>query len=167
MSCSIDRGTHGAKVVIAWDKLVGEIQGFPKDIAVERIVSVDLTRAMPLRLRALLRLPIPRARRQRADLTTKVAGTTRWEALLEQTGPLLSQLRNQLAAAGRAEEDLRPFVVGGLYALDLDKPDLARSFAAQAAKGRAKLLPWQRAMLDQRLLDRLGAIAEWRALLAR
>src|SRR5690606_29743487 len=27
--------------------------------------------------------PIPRARRQRADLTTKVAGTTRWEALLE------------------------------------------------------------------------------------
>ncbi|MCB9877289.1 MAG: O-antigen ligase family protein [Planctomycetes bacterium] len=89
------------------------------------------------------------------------------EALLEQTGPLLSQLRNQLAAAGRAEEDLRPFVVGGLYALDLDKPDLARSFAAQAAKGRAKLLPWQRAMLDQRLLDRLGAIAEWRALLAR
>ena len=73
---------HGAKVVVAWDKLVGELQGFPKDIAVDRIVSVDLTRAMPLRLRALLRLPVPRARRQRADLTAKVTGTTPWETLL-------------------------------------------------------------------------------------
>jgi long-chain acyl-CoA synthetase len=74
---------HGAKVVITWDKIVDQLQGFPKDIAVDQIVSVDMTRAMPLRLRALLRLPIARARKQRADLTQKVSGTTAWEKLLE------------------------------------------------------------------------------------
>lgn len=74
---------HGAKVVITWDKLVGELQSFPRDIAVDHIVSIDMTRAMPLRLRALLRLPISRARKQRADLTAKVSGTTTWEALLQ------------------------------------------------------------------------------------
>jgi long-chain acyl-CoA synthetase len=74
---------HGAKVVISWDKLVDELQGFPKDIAVDHIISVDLTRAMPLRLRTLLRLPIARARKQRADLTQKVSGTTPWDDLLK------------------------------------------------------------------------------------
>jgi long-chain acyl-CoA synthetase len=74
---------HGAKVVITWDKLVGELQGFPKDIAVDHIVSVDMTRAFPLRLRTLLRLPIARARKQRADLTQKVSGTIPWEGLLK------------------------------------------------------------------------------------
>ncbi|HWM35197.1 MAG TPA: long-chain-fatty-acid--CoA ligase [Pseudolysinimonas sp.] len=74
---------HGAKVAITWDKLVGELQGFPKDIALDHIVSIDLTRAMPLKLRTLLRLPIARARAQRADLTAKVSGTTPWEALLQ------------------------------------------------------------------------------------
>ncbi len=74
---------HGATVVIAWDKLVDEVQGFPKDIAVEHIVSIDMTRAMPFRLRFLLSLPIPRARKQRADLTQKVSGTVVWEDLLK------------------------------------------------------------------------------------
>jgi len=73
---------HGAKFAIAWDKVVPTLQAFPSDVTVDRIVSVDLTRAMPLRLRTLLRLPIPRARRQRADLTMKVSGTTAWNDLL-------------------------------------------------------------------------------------
>lgn len=72
---------HGAKVVIAWDKVVATIQAFPEDVAVEHIVSVDMTRAMPFSTRALLRLPIKRARESRAALTTKVSGTTPWEKL--------------------------------------------------------------------------------------
>jgi long-chain acyl-CoA synthetase len=72
---------HGAKVAIAWDKMVATIQAFPADVAVQQIVSVDLTRAMPLATRALLRLPIARARESRAALTTKVTGTTPWERL--------------------------------------------------------------------------------------
>ncbi|MET0302592.1 MAG: long-chain-fatty-acid--CoA ligase [Microbacteriaceae bacterium] len=70
---------HGAKVVIAWDKTVETIQAFPEDVAVETIVSVDMTRAMPARTRAALRLPIKKARDSRAALTTKVKNTVAWE----------------------------------------------------------------------------------------
>ncbi|GAA1837182.1 long-chain-fatty-acid--CoA ligase [Agromyces salentinus] len=73
---------HGAAVVIAWDKVVETIQAFPADVAVREIVSVDVTRAMPLATRALLRLPIAKARDSRAALTTKVRGTTPWEKLV-------------------------------------------------------------------------------------
>jgi long-chain acyl-CoA synthetase len=74
---------HGAKVVIAWDKVVETIQAFPADVAVATIVSVDVTRSMPLVTRMALRLPIARAREARATLTTRVRGTVRWEALLK------------------------------------------------------------------------------------
>lgn len=73
---------HGARVVIAWDKTVETIQDFPADVAVETIISVDLTRAMPFMTRALLRLPIAKARQSRAALTTTVRGTIPWSELM-------------------------------------------------------------------------------------
>ena len=73
---------HGARVVIAWDKVVATIQDFPPDVAVQSIVSVDVTRAMPFLTRAMLRLPIAKARESRAALTTKVRGTTPWQELV-------------------------------------------------------------------------------------
>ncbi|UOE45767.1 long-chain-fatty-acid--CoA ligase [Agromyces larvae] len=74
---------HGARVAIAWDKTVETIQGFPADVAVPTVVSVDVTRAMPFATRAALRLPIAKARESRDALTTKVRGTVRWEQLVE------------------------------------------------------------------------------------
>ena len=74
---------HGAKVVIAWDKVVTTLQAFPDDVVIDHIVSVDMTRAMPLRLRFALKLPIPPARKQRGELTAKVSGTTPWEELID------------------------------------------------------------------------------------
>jgi long-chain acyl-CoA synthetase len=73
---------HGARVVIAWDKVVETIQAFPADVSVAHVVSVDVTRAMPFRMRAMLRLPIAKARESRAALTTKVRDTVRWEELV-------------------------------------------------------------------------------------
>jgi long-chain acyl-CoA synthetase len=73
---------HGARVVIAWDKVVATIQDFPADVAVQSIVSVDVTRAMPFRTRALLRLPVAKARESRAALTTRVSGTMPWRDLV-------------------------------------------------------------------------------------
>lgn len=72
---------HGARVVIAWDKVVETIQAFPSDVQVAHLISVDVTRAMPFLTRALLRLPVAKARESRAALTTKVRGTVRWEEL--------------------------------------------------------------------------------------
>ncbi|MGV8883476.1 MAG: long-chain-fatty-acid--CoA ligase [Rhodoglobus sp.] len=74
---------HGARVVIAWNKVVATIQEFPADVAVETIVSVDVTRAMPFLTRSLLRLPISQAKESRAALTTRVSGTIPWEELLK------------------------------------------------------------------------------------
>lgn len=78
---------HGAKTVIAWNKVVATIQDFPADVAVESIISVDVTRAMPFGTRFLLRLPIARARESRNALTTTVKGTTTWETL-QKTEPI-------------------------------------------------------------------------------
>lgn len=72
---------HGARVVIAWDKVVATIQDFPADVSVGTIVSVDVTRAMPFTTRLALRLPVAKARESRAALTTKVRGTTPWTQL--------------------------------------------------------------------------------------
>jgi long-chain acyl-CoA synthetase len=74
---------HGARVVIAWDKTVETLQDFPSDVAVETIISVDVTRSMPFKTRFLLRLPIAKAKESRAALTTSVSGTIPWEDLLK------------------------------------------------------------------------------------
>ncbi len=71
---------HGAKVAIAWDKVVDTLQAFPKDVAAT-VISVDVTRAMPTMTRAMLRLPIAKARAARSSLTTAVSGTVKWETL--------------------------------------------------------------------------------------
>jgi len=62
---------HQARFAIAWDKVYDTLDGFPSDLKIERIVSVDITEAMPWRTRVALRLPIPKARAARAQLTDK------------------------------------------------------------------------------------------------
>ncbi len=74
---------HGARTVIAWDKVCPLIQDLPDDLQITTVVSVDLTRAMPLSKRLALRLPVPKARRARHALTGAVRDTIRWEKLLE------------------------------------------------------------------------------------
>ncbi len=74
---------HGAKVAIVWNNVVETVQSFPADVAVHSIVSIDITRAMPFGTRALLRLPIAKARESRTALTTAVRGTVPWHTLLD------------------------------------------------------------------------------------
>ncbi|AYF97937.1 long-chain-fatty-acid--CoA ligase [Protaetiibacter intestinalis] len=78
---------HRARVAIAWDKTVPTLQDFPSDLALDQIVSVDMTHEFPWHMRMLLRLPIEKARTSRAELTAEVRGTTTWEQLL--TGPAI------------------------------------------------------------------------------
>ncbi|WP_424449576.1 long-chain-fatty-acid--CoA ligase [Microbacterium arborescens] len=63
---------HGAKVAIVWSKLVSVLLDFPDDLALSAIISVDVTTAMPLHMRAALRLPIAKARASRDALTAPV-----------------------------------------------------------------------------------------------
>ncbi|VXC03689.1 Long-chain acyl-CoA synthetase [Plantibacter sp. T3] len=78
---------HRATFAIVWDKVAEHLQDFPADLAVHSLVTIDVTRAMPLHMRAALRLPIPKARASRAQLTAPVSGTVGWEQLLT-SGPL-------------------------------------------------------------------------------
>ncbi|MEP6480717.1 MAG: long-chain-fatty-acid--CoA ligase [Rhodoglobus sp.] len=74
---------HGAKTVIAWNNVVETIQAFPADVAVENLISVDVTAALPFSTRALLRLPVAKARESRAALTAGVRNTIPWQRLLK------------------------------------------------------------------------------------
>jgi long-chain acyl-CoA synthetase len=75
---------HGARVAIVWDKAVDMVDGFPADLTLEQIVSVDITSAMPLSKRLALRLPVPKARGARAKLTItpKARHLVTWKSLL-------------------------------------------------------------------------------------
>ncbi|MFC9560804.1 long-chain-fatty-acid--CoA ligase [Agromyces sp. NPDC056965] len=75
---------HGARVAIVWNSVADTVAEFPSDIRPAHIVSVDLTRALPFGKRMALRLPIPKARRSRAALTTKprARGLVEWERLI-------------------------------------------------------------------------------------
>ncbi|HWI32389.1 MAG TPA: long-chain-fatty-acid--CoA ligase [Microbacterium sp.] len=72
---------HGAKTAIAWSKVVEAVQEFPADLAVTNLISVDVTRAMPFTMRAMLRLPVAKAREAREALHATVRGAIEWERL--------------------------------------------------------------------------------------
>jgi long-chain acyl-CoA synthetase len=76
---------HGAQVAIVWDKLAETVLDFPEDVRPTRVVSVDITRSMPLKLRVALKLPIRRSRASRAALTSgrHARGTLPWGQLLK------------------------------------------------------------------------------------
>lgn len=76
---------HGAVHAIVWTKVVATIQDFPADLALRSIISVDITRAMPLRTRLALRLPVAKAREARTALHARVSGTIPWEAVVGST----------------------------------------------------------------------------------
>lgn len=66
---------HGAKIAIVWDKAAPTVQSLPADLGIERIISVDITKAMPRKMQLLLKLPIEKARASREKLTKKAPGT--------------------------------------------------------------------------------------------
>ncbi|GAA1469531.1 long-chain-fatty-acid--CoA ligase [Microbacterium thalassium] len=73
---------HGAKHSIVWTKVVDTVQKFPSDLKQSAIISVDITKAMPLGTRLALKLPIRKAREAREALHAPVHGTVPWETLL-------------------------------------------------------------------------------------
>ncbi|MFB7250687.1 long-chain-fatty-acid--CoA ligase [Microbacterium sp. NPDC056234] len=75
---------HGARVAIVWDRAVDVVAGFPSDVRVEHVVSVDITAAMPFSKRVALRLPLAKARAARAKLTgaPKTRHFTSWKKLV-------------------------------------------------------------------------------------
>ena len=78
---------HGARVAIVWDRAAGRVRSLPADLQVDAIVAVDVTAAMPRRTRLALRLPLPRLRASRDQLTGPAPGTIPWKELVA-AGPI-------------------------------------------------------------------------------
>lgn len=79
----------GATTAICWDLKAPTLVALQERTALERVVAVDLTTALPWRSRRALRLPLRRAREARAAMTGPVpAGVERWEHLVAAVGPL-------------------------------------------------------------------------------
>jgi len=79
----------GAKVVVCWDRTASVIDGLRGSTAVQVILAVDLTSALPWRMRLALRLPVAKARAARASMTGQVPqGVLSWERVASSTGPV-------------------------------------------------------------------------------
>jgi long-chain acyl-CoA synthetase len=77
---------HGATVAIAWDKLVDRLRALPDDVRFRSLVSVDVTKGMPLATRLALKLPVPAARKSRDALTSSARGDLTWPELVSGRG---------------------------------------------------------------------------------
>lgn len=80
---------HGARFVICWEKLAETIRATAADTGVRTIIAVDLTAALPWSKRLALALPLPKARRMRAEMRgARPAGVLSWERLVAAAPPL-------------------------------------------------------------------------------
>ncbi|MAP63801.1 MAG: long-chain fatty acid--CoA ligase [Microbacterium sp.] len=75
---------HEARFAIVWDKVYDTVADFPSDVQPEQTVSVDVPAALPWTKRFALRLPVPRARKAREQLTRapRAKRVRRWKDLL-------------------------------------------------------------------------------------
>lgn len=84
---------HRAKVVIVWQNAFTTVETAREQLgdadAIEHVISVDMSQALPRKLRFALKLPVPAARAKRAQMCASVPATLpRWEELVEKTSPL-------------------------------------------------------------------------------
>ena len=89
---------HGARVAIAWDKAADTLEQLRADTALETVVSVNMTKAMPRTQQAALRIPLPKIMEARSALTATSKNTSLhtvpWESLISSAiGGLGADLR--------------------------------------------------------------------------
>lgn len=73
---------HGAKIVIAWDKIAPMCHKLQQSTQLETIISVNMIDAMPLAKRLALKLPLPSIREKRDLLHGDAPGTVPFKQLL-------------------------------------------------------------------------------------
>ncbi len=79
----------GATVVVCWDKTAAVVESLRGTTAIQVIIAVDLTSALPWHKRLALRLPVAKARAARTAMTGPVPhGVLSWERVASSTGPL-------------------------------------------------------------------------------
>lgn len=74
---------HRAKVAIVWDKAAEHVTSLPADVRPHTIFAVNMIEAMPLHMRAALKLPLRSMKKSREKLEGHVRGTKSWKSLLK------------------------------------------------------------------------------------
>ncbi|MDD7384305.1 MAG: AMP-binding protein [Actinomycetaceae bacterium] len=86
---------HSARVVIAWEKTIEQLVA-DGNVHSRTYFSVDVARALPLRSRLLLRLPIKAARTQRAQLKGTIPpGALSWDDAVSLAQPFVRDVDAQ------------------------------------------------------------------------
>lgn len=73
---------HGARVAIAYDAAIDRLNELPTYARPVHIIGVNLIKAMPRHLQAVLKLPLPSVRKKRRALSSGTRGTMSWEQLV-------------------------------------------------------------------------------------
>lgn len=79
---------HRAEVAIVWNAAAGTLQELPEDVRPRTIIAVDLIEEMPRGKRALLRLPLKKARASRDQLSRPAPAGTLPFSQLRRAGTL-------------------------------------------------------------------------------
>ena len=124
----------GATVVVCWDKTASVIDALRGRTAVQTILAVDLTTAMPWRKRLALRLPVAKARSARLSMTGPLPGrgVLSWERVLSCSGPL-----DPLHPQPRPQDVALLQYTGGTTGTPKGAVLTHRNLRANAAQGRA------------------------------
>ncbi len=77
---------HSPAYAIAWDVVAPTVAAAAPSHT--QVIAVDVSRALPLRSRVALRLPVRKARATRAALTAKAPGLPTWHRLVAHATPL-------------------------------------------------------------------------------
>ncbi|MEH1100286.1 long-chain-fatty-acid--CoA ligase [Micromonospora sp. CPCC 205561] len=123
---------HGARVAVVWDKVATLVRGAATATAIETVVAVDLTRALPRHKRWALRLPLARARASRAAMTGPAPCAPSWERLVAEASPLAAEH----PAPGPDDTALLQYT-GGTTGTPKGAVLTHRNLRANAAQGRA------------------------------
>jgi long-chain acyl-CoA synthetase len=122
----------GARFVICWGKLAGTIQAISGRTEVRTIIAVDLSAELPRSKRLALVLPVPKARRMRAEMRgTRPSGVLSWERLVG--GPPL----DPRTPAPEVDDVAVLQYTGGTTGIPKGAILTHRNLAANAAQGRA------------------------------
>lgn len=73
---------HKATVAICWDKAAPKLEALRDSTALETVISVNLTKAMPNLQRFALQIPIPVLRKKRNAITAPAPNTISWETVM-------------------------------------------------------------------------------------
>jgi long-chain acyl-CoA synthetase len=123
----------GATVAVCWDKTAPLIDGLRGQTALQTILAVNLSSALPWRKRLALRLPVSRARAARAAMTGPVPeGILSWEKFSTSTG----QIDEAHPQPGGQDVALLQYT-GGTTGTPKGAILTHRNLRANAAQGRA------------------------------